>query len=234
MDDKKRNIQPSVKHESWEDLLSALELTYTTSFKEVCRILRASRSWTNKYVKPFIPFVFISSGRRGDTTSGKINWVKMAAMQLDRPEMTESVWFHTEDFRAFIKNSIVSCTKQTKPVPMTYLIPTDQVEEFVAERKELRQAMKEFDSIKEYVALVERYNSLPFLYFRFDPATKQLLENQVRITERTKAPAIPVPIPDGYGAMGGSARSEGLRRCRRNHIPESVQEWRHSHRAEAP
>lgn len=198
MAEKQRNIRPTVQHEKWADLLAALETTYTISFKDVCRILRASRSWTNQYVKPFVPYVFINSGQQGDTSSGKVNWVRMAALQLNRPDMTESVWFHTEDFKSFISGCIVKCTKQTKTIPFTYLIPADQIEGFIKERDELRQKMKEAKSIKLLDKLSTAYHLLPYSYFSDDPATKKLVESQARITERTKAPAMSVPLPDGY------------------------------------
>lgn len=198
MEDKQRNLRPSVPHESWADLLRALETTYTISFKEVCRILRASRPWTNQYVKPFVPCVFINSSQRGDHTTGKINWVRLAAMQLDRPDMTESVWFNTRDFIAFITSAVVSCTKQTKAIPLTYLMPSDRVEQFVAEREDLRQKMKEAKSIPQLAKLSMTYQMLPYDYFTNDSATKLLLGNQARITDRTKAPAVTVPLPEGY------------------------------------
>lgn len=198
MEEKQRNIRPTVQHEKWADLLEALENTYTISFKEVCRILRASRPWANQYVKPFIPYVFINSSQRGDTSSGKINWVRMAAMQLERPDMTESVWFHTEDFKTFIVNSIVSVTKQTKAIPLTYLMPENDIEGFILERAELRQKMKETFVPQLLAKLSAAYHALPYSYFADDPATKQLVESQVRITDRTKAPAITVPLPEGY------------------------------------
>lgn len=198
MAEKQRNIRPTVQHEKWADLLEALQTTYTISFKEVCRILRASRPWANQYVKPFVPYVFINSSQRGDTSSGKINWVRMAAMQLNRPEMTESVWFNRADFQTFITTAVSSCTKQTKAIPLTYLMPESDIEGFVTERAELRQQMKEALAPQLFAKLSAAYHMLPYRYFKNDPATKKLLEGQVRITERTKAPAIKVPLPSDF------------------------------------
>ena len=200
MDGTKRQPKgPIVQFESWKDLIDALDTTYTLSFKDVCRILRASRPWANQYVKPFVPSVFINSSQRGDARSGKINWVRMAAMQLDRPDMTESVWFHTDDFCAYIKGCVTSCTKQTKAVPLTYLMPADRIEEFVAKREDLRQEIKAAGSPIAIAKLSMAYSLLPYDYFNLEnPAVRRLLDNQVRITDRTKAPHTPVPLPTNF------------------------------------
>lgn len=189
---------PVVYFEKWHDLIYALQNTYTISFKDVCKIFRASRSWTNQYIKPYIPSVFLNSNNRGDTKSRNINWLQFAARALGRPEMTESVWFHAEDFEAHVRAAIVSCTKQTKRVPVTALIPPHKVEEFVAKRNALRAKMREAKTSRDYIVLAGEYDVLPYEYIRKDDHTNKLMDNMQRITARTQAPAVPVPIPDDY------------------------------------
>lgn len=200
MDEMKRQPKgPIVQFGSWKDLIDALDTIYTISFKDACRILRASRPWANQYIKPFVPSVFINSSQRGDASSGKVNWVRMAAMQLDRPDMTESVWFDADAFQAFIEQSIVSCTKQTKSVPLTYFMAADRIDEFVTKREDLRKEIKAAGSPIAIAKLSMEYAMLPYEFFdQKDAAVKQLLDNQVRITERTKAPATPVPLPANF------------------------------------
>ena len=190
-------MDTTVQIASWRDLIDALETTYTTSYKDVCRLFRCSRQWVAQYIKPFVRHIYIGSGRHTDGTFGA-NWVKMAAMKLQRPEMTESVWFHTEDLLAYIDRAVVSCTKQTKRIPMTYLIPEDRVEEFAAERNRLRNQMNNAENPKEYVALMNQYYAVPDAFIKKDAATTRLLEGRAKSTARTKAPAVEVPLPDRY------------------------------------
>ena len=63
-----------VKFKSWGDLILALETDYTVSFKQVCRILKTSRSWVTKYIRPFVRTAYISSGIRADGSKG-VNWL---------------------------------------------------------------------------------------------------------------------------------------------------------------
>ena len=51
-----------VQIENWSDLMIALESKYTLPLSEVCESLKASRSWVNKFIRPHIPAVYISSG----------------------------------------------------------------------------------------------------------------------------------------------------------------------------
>lgn len=186
------------KFEIWSEFIEALDKTYTTSFKDACKILRASRGWVNQYVKPFVRSVYISNNRRGDIRTGKINWVALAAIQLKRPNMTESIWFHTDDFQAYLTDHVISCTKQTKRIPMTYLMPIDQVEEFVRQRVEITEKLRHAKFPFEISKLSAQYAMLPELFYRDDPVTQRLLEHEVKVTERTKVPAISVPLPNNY------------------------------------
>lgn len=193
-----RGKGPIVQLESWQEVLEALQTTYTTSFKDVCRLLRASRPWVNQYIKPFVPSIYLNSNLRGDKKTLRVNWVQAAAAQLGRPDMNESVWFNTEVLHAFLLGAVTSCTKQTKSLPMTYLMPPERVSEFADKRAELRSLMRAAQSMKELASLSAEYNSLPAQYYRQDDATKWLLNDQVYITKRTEAPATPVPLPDDF------------------------------------
>lgn len=192
-----RGKGPVVQLESWCEVVEALQTTYTTSFKDVCRLLRASRPWVNQYIKPFVPSLFLSTNRRGDTKTHRVDWVRAAAVQLDRPDMNESVWFDTKLLEAYLLGAVVSCTKQAKSIPMAYLIPAERREEFAEKRKELRIAMKSAGSLMELATYSAEYNRLPLEFYQQDGATKRLLGHQVRITGRSQAPATPVPLPDG-------------------------------------
>lgn len=44
-----------------------------------------------------------------------------------------------EEFEKFIERSIVSCTTQTKEIPMTYLISGNQIEALVETRSRVRE-----------------------------------------------------------------------------------------------
>lgn len=186
----------NVRFESWEALIDALRDEYTISFKGACRILKASRSWVNRYVRPFVRSTYIRNNRRGDKTNG-VNWVRMAALKLDKP-MTESIWFNTQDFYGYIRSYVISCTKQTKLVPMTFLMPPDQVEEYVKKREALRAKMKEPKSITQFLADLQEYELLYNDYITNNADVHALLDAAVKTTERSKVEPVAVPLPEGF------------------------------------
>ena len=195
MAEERENNVNDVHFDSWDELLEALEKDYTTSFKDVCRAMKASRAWTNRYIRPFIKSVYVRNNRRGEGFSG-INWIKIAATKLQR-DMTESIWFNTAEFNSYIVQSVSSVTKQTKRIPKTYFIPGNLLEQFHTEREELRTQMKNA-GVSSWMKLNDRYQELWNEYIPQDEAVKELFEAHLGVTERTKAPAVSVPLPDGF------------------------------------
>ena len=194
---KKENAN-DVRFESWHQLLDALKTDYTTSFKDVCRTLRASRTWVNNYIRPFVHSTYISNGRRGEHFAG-VNWVRVAAITLGREEeMTDSIWFNTEEFQDYIRRSVVSVTKQTKSVPVTALMTAENAEAFVDKRSSLQDEIKAEKDLLKRIALMEDFETCFTKFVEQDPTTKELLRNRVSVTARKKADPVPADLPENY------------------------------------
>lgn len=185
-----------VQFNSWEELLNGLSTEYTTSFRDVCKLLKASRVWVNKYIRPFVKSTYIRSNKRGDNTSG-VNWIRLASIQLGREDMKESIWFHTKDLEAYLKKNIVSITKQTKKVPYTYLMDEDQKKAYFEEIKELNELIKGLAASPIAMgAAIKSRELCHYNFLRKDLATKNLLEHARKVTERTKASKMSVAIEE--------------------------------------
>ena len=55
---------------TWVETLEALKHEYTLSIRDVCRLLKASRPWVNRYIKPHVNTIYLNSGKRGDFAVG--------------------------------------------------------------------------------------------------------------------------------------------------------------------
>lgn len=197
MDQELSRVQENdVQFNSWEELLNGLSTEYTTSFRDVCKLLKASRVWVNKYIRPFVKSTYIRSNKRGDNTSG-VNWIRLASIQLGREDMKESIWFHTKDLEAYLKKNIVSITKQTKKVPYTYFMDEEHRKAYFEELNELNELIKGLTASP--VAMGAAINTRETCHYKFlkkDAGTKNLLEHARKITERTKAPKVTIAIEE--------------------------------------
>ena len=98
------------KEDRWWTCLDKLRKDYTMSFKQACQLLKCSRSWTARYIKPNCHYIYLNQ-----------RYSKMAAMVLKR-ESLESVWLNSCEFEKLIRDSIQSCSRQTISIPVEYLI----------------------------------------------------------------------------------------------------------------
>lgn len=185
-----------VQFTTWNQTLVALKEVFTISFRDACRLLRASRSWVNDYIKPNVPYIYLSSGLRGEKISG-INWVSVAASELGR-DMSESVWFNSEKLAAFLTDHIVSCTKQTKRIPFTGMMNPEMALLFMEKRQEIRKELATEKNVKERAKLFMEYSELPQKFVKQDEATKLLIQNCLSVTERSKVEPISVPFRPEY------------------------------------
>lgn len=184
---------------TWEEILKALEETHTTSIRDACMMLKASRPWVNRYIKPHVDALYLNSGRRGDSQMGR-NWVKLAAIMLDREDMTESIWLHTGELLGLLSRSMVSVTKQTKNVPVSSLIAgEDRKAEYCARRAELLQQAKELArklAPEAQAKCLELYQRADLLHLEYvDSAAAKLLEHTCSVTTRGKVERVDVPYP---------------------------------------
>ena len=188
-----RKKELDVTLESWKDLIEALQGDYTLSFKDICMMLKSSRTWVNQYVRPNVHSVYIKSNHRGDVKKG-INWVEVASIQLGKP-MTESIWFHKTEFFNFLNNCTYSVTKQTKSVPVACLMTSENKEKyFVLLEKLDKEIMNEETPIKRKMQLIEEKNSCYIEFLKQDTETQTLVKNARGITKRKEVEAVPVAL----------------------------------------
>lgn len=180
---------------TWEETLDALEHTYTMSFRSVCRLLKASRPWVNKYIRPHVDVIYLNSNRRGDLQIGE-NWVKRAAAALEREDMTESVWFNTKQLYALLERSVVSVTKQIKSVPLVYLIAEPNRAAYMIQRKDLLKSLKETKSAREEKDLIEKLTALPGRYL--GEAELELVAQHCSIVQRGQVERVDVEYPGAF------------------------------------
>lgn len=187
----KRKEYPSdVKFNTWKELITALKYTYTTSFKDVCELLKASRNWVNQYVRPYVPCVYIGSNRTADGSMGA-NWVKLASLELGKP-MTESIWFDTDALYNYLDGCTHSISKQTKSVPVGYLMTPSNYTAYLKEIEKLEHQIAIENSILVKNKLLKEMNECYLKYLSDNEQTSYILNHSLSVTERSKT--IPVDL----------------------------------------
>lgn len=179
----------------WIETLQALKDDFTLSIRDVCGMLKVSRGWVNKYIKPHVESLYLNSGRRGEYRSGT-NWVYIAARVLGRAEMTESVWFHKKQLMDLLACSVVSVTKQTKRVPLVYLIEPEKREAYVAERDELRDRLDKTTNFSVSCKLIAELSELYKKYMNKDEIA--IAEQHCSVTARGAVERIDVNYPGEF------------------------------------
>lgn len=183
----KRYIPQNEEFSSWEHLLEELETHYTISLKDVCVLLKASRSWVNKYIRPYVRTIYISNG----SAYGKTNWVKIASLTLNKP-FTESIWFHEDDFYEYVLSNIVSITKQVKKVPKTFLMESEEKRKYFEEYKNIKNKLETTKNIKEKVKLMRELDICDLKYLKEDE--KKLVKHRANSAKRTETEKVPVTL----------------------------------------
>lgn len=130
-------------NQEWKATINALKTTHTLNTKDICKILRASRSWVNTYVLPYLrdDRILLPTGL-GAGSGNSTNWVQVAAKDLGRKDFTEIVWYNRQKFDELVARSVGSVTRQTIRLP---------AELFISDKTGFRQA---------YDAFVEKEKSL--------------------------------------------------------------------------
>ena len=188
-----RKKKSDVTFESWGDLMEALREDYTLSFKDVCMMLKSSRTWVNQYVRPNVPTAYIKSNNRGDVKEG-INWVQIASIELGKP-MKESIWFHKKKFFQFLNDCTYSVTKQTKSVPVAYLMTSENKEKYFLLIDKLDEKIRSEETpVKRKMKLIEERNSCYIDFLKKDNATQTLVKNERSITKRKEVEPVPVEL----------------------------------------
>lgn len=113
------------KEKRWSCCLNALEKDYTTSTRDLCKMLKCSRSWVNEYIQPFIHYVFISNG----STKKTARFTKLASIALGK-DIKDSIWFNTKEVKQYLMSHFTSCSRQTIKIPIEALVAHDRLSNF--------------------------------------------------------------------------------------------------------
>lgn len=189
--------------DSWEELLEKLRTDYKLSIRDICEILKASRSWVNKYIRPHCDSVYINSNIRGEKRTG-ISWQRIASIQLGLEEpLTESIYLNYNDFFNLMYDSIYSITKQTKLVPAILLV--DNKAEYKKEYAKINDEIIELNIQLDAKLKEDKHKAIDIacqiadletkrdrLHLEFMSAAKRLIvvTGQASIVERSKAEAM--------------------------------------------
>ena len=187
-------MEINVGERNWDEIIEALRYEYTTSLKDACKLLKASRNWVNQYVRPHVKCIYLNNNIRAEKSTGA-NWVRMASIELEKP-MTESIWFHTDDLYDYIKSSICSVTKQTKSVPVSYFMTSKNLVNYIAELNEIDELIRNTKNIYMRASLYQKRQHCYYNYISDDPFTEKLFNNLMNVGKRTAAPHTTVPLPD--------------------------------------
>ena len=180
---------------TWTETLEALKNDYTLSIRDVCRLLKASRQWVNRYIRPHVDTIYLNSGKRGDYRIGR-NWVEMAARALEREDMTESTWFNKKALYELLERCTVSVTKQTKYIPLAYLMAPSARDQYLRERDAFRELMSQESDERKLAQLAKELEDLPERFL--DKDAMELTNQHLGITERGKVERVVVPYPGQF------------------------------------
>lgn len=183
-----------VTFDTWDELINALKHDYTSSLKDVCKMLKISRSTLDSYIRPHVKYVYLNNNIRSEHSKG-INWVQMAALELER-DMTESIWFHTDELKEYILSCISSVTKRSKSVPVSFFMTNKNLMDYQNELLDYDQKIRQEKNIFIRSALYRERNVCYKKYIYKDAATLTLFENQMSVSKRTLATHVDVPLPD--------------------------------------
>lgn len=188
------------KFRSWEQVLLDLSTTHTTSLIDICQQLKASRTWVSQYVMPHLDTIYLNNNiRYGQGSSQGANWVKIAAIQLEKEDMTESVWCNTKDFTDLIAKSIQSFTQQTKQIPFELLLTDvskfqEEYDKLMQDYMEVKTKAKKSKDVSDAFQLTKFATYFEQLYKRMlTTQGKQIYQNLPNITKRGDLERISIP-----------------------------------------
>lgn len=142
---------------TFDELYQALQTRFTLSTRDICQLLKCSRTWCNRYITPFVQHVYISTGRatkklpNGDKISTGVPWLAILNARRENnglDKITDAVWFDKNDFLDYIKRHIVSVTQQTIVKRASDIARPG----YLARRRELKNKLDEALSKGDYIA----------------------------------------------------------------------------------
>ena len=185
---KRKNDNPMlVNFEKWEECINALGEEYTFTLKDMCKILKCSRAWATRYLKPHLHYIYVGNG------AGKgANYLSRAKNVLERSDMTETTWYSKKEFIELIKNNLGQCTRQTILVPVEKLIAADKLDSFLKVFKPLDVILEEFkknENIEWLNHAINEHNHI--IEQNIDARFKDAYKDLPTCYKRTLSPGVP-------------------------------------------
>ncbi len=114
----------------WEKCLGLLIYEYTLTIKDICQILKCSRAYFDRYIKPFLHYIYISNG--AGNSPNFLFWAnyKLEELRIER-YLTATTYFSRDEFENYMKSHIIDVTRQTIRVPIEKIVRQGQIDEFV-------------------------------------------------------------------------------------------------------
>ncbi len=190
---------------SWEETVEKLKTTHTISIRQICKELKASRTWVNRYVIPCIDNIYLNSNIRAGRPSSKggANWVLLASIALGEDYLNDSIWCNEEEYKNLIKENIIKCTKQTKRIPAELLVVDKseykrQYDTLTEEIEAQKLNIAKNRIVGEYIKMSKLIKARSNLYTTMLNKLGEIIEEteDISVTERGKVPAVDIEIDD--------------------------------------
>lgn len=158
----------------------------------VSKILKCDRSWVQKYIRPHVHYIYLSTGAGRKTTS----YTKLASKAINK-ELTESIWFNTKEFDTLIRKSISSCTRQTILVPVEHLIAADKLSDFLTEYKKLKAEKEACNPVKDILKRIEIIQAMDkLIQASVNTIGKEIYSNLPSCYKRGACPVVKCNLPE--------------------------------------
>lgn len=96
--------------DNWTESLELLKTNYTLPINIACEILRCSREWIARYIRPNVKHIYLDQSA-----------AHLALKTLNYDNCKPQVWFDISDFALFVFDHM-SCTRQTILIPVKWLL----------------------------------------------------------------------------------------------------------------
>lgn len=182
----------------WDACLDALDKEYTMSLREACRILKSSREWVDRYIRPHVSYIYLSRGIGGKDGERKGNYYAIADRKVGLGS-SDSIWLNAAEFENLIREHVTSYTRQAIVLPAEVLLQRECIEDFrqkvvVARQqyKDNRFEAKEVNDGKDFDDVIE-----DLINDSLDPGLEYVWKSRAIAHKRTRAEAVTIkPDPD--------------------------------------
>lgn len=112
--------------ESIEDLENYLRTDYALSIRDICCMMKFSRTTFNKYIRPHVRWISIDNSMRGDKL-GNDTSMKLLYYHIDLDDIRDSVKLNSGDFYKLITSNIKTIRQRVKEASFgCFIAPEDK------------------------------------------------------------------------------------------------------------